>query len=70
MWEYHDTSFGDNFPDSDRLVLVNFSNFSEPMLGRWYDNNWHIGDMEETFLESNLYVDGWWELPEKPKGGE
>ena len=57
----------DSFPDDDRPVLVSFSNFTEPMLGRFIDGAFCIGDMDETFVSNNLFVDGWWELPKKPE---
>jgi len=59
-------------PSDDRLVLCSFSNFSLPCIGRYEEDedgggNWYIGDSEETFLSKDLFVDGWWELPEKPE---
>ena len=57
------------FPDDDRLVLVSFSNYSVPMLGRWEADDdggkWCMGDTDETFIQNDLCVDGWWELPKK-----
>ena len=57
----------DSFPDDDRLVLVSFSNFTKPMLGRFIDGAFYIGDTDKTFVSKNLFVDGWWELPKKPE---
>lgn len=62
----------ESFPDDDRTVLVSFENFSQPMLGQWrFDPDiggaWYIGDTDETFIENDLFVDGWWELPRKPE---
>ena len=72
--EWHELHEDDlsTFPDSDRYVLVSFSNFSVPIICRWeYDPNeggsWCVGDMDETCSEAGLFVDGWWELPEKPE---
>ena len=68
---WHETFEDDpiTFPDDDRLVLVSFSNYSVPMLGRWEADDdggkWCMGDMDETFTQNDLYVDGWWELPKK-----
>lgn len=71
-WSWHKTDEDDlaTFPDDDRMVLVSFSNFSLPMLGRWQLDEylggaWYQGDMNDTFVEDDLFVDGWWELPEK-----
>lgn len=70
---WHETYDDDpeSFPDDDRTVLVSFENFSLPMLGQWrHDPDiggaWYIGDTDETFIENDLFVDGWWELPRKP----
>ncbi|MBO7423595.1 MAG: hypothetical protein J6T99_09470 [Oscillospiraceae bacterium] len=66
---WHETFEDDltTFPDDDRMVLVSFSNCNQPMLGRFWDDAWRVGDEDETFLQYNLFVDGWWELPKKPK---
>lgn len=71
-WTWHKTDEDDltTFPDDDRMVLVSFSNFSLPMLGRWQVDDylggaWYQGDMDDTFVDDNLFVDGWWELPKK-----
>lgn len=59
----------DSFPDDDRLILVSFSNYTVPLLGRFIDGAFYVGDMDETFLSNDLFVDGWWELPKKPEVG-
>lgn len=61
-----------SFPDDERNVLVSFSNFSLSIIGQWrVDENgagcWYLGDTDETFLSEDLFVDGWWELPKKPR---
>ena len=74
-WEWHKTFDDDpeTFPDTERIVLVSFQNVGFLQLGRWRMNrytgcgNWYLADEEETFLEYDLYVDGWWELPTKPE---
>lgn len=72
--EWHETFDDDptTFPDDDRNVLVTFSNFSLSIIGQWrHDPDeggcWYLGDTDETFVSEGLFVDGWWELPEKPK---
>ena len=74
--EWHETFEDDptTFPDSDRNVLVTFANFSLPIIGQWrHDPDeggcWYLGDTDETFISEGLFVDGWWELPEKPEKG-
>ena len=73
-FEWHETfeDDPDSFPNDDRQVLVSFSNFSLPMIGRWEvdddgGGNWYQGDMDDTFLQDGLVVDGWWDLPKKPE---
>lgn len=66
-------SINEEPPSDDRKVLVSFANFSLPMIGRFEGNpddgyTAYIGDMDETFIENDLFVDGWWELPKKPEG--
>lgn len=63
------------FPDSERDVLVSFRNCNGAMIGQWRvdedgGGSWYVGDTDETFLEHGLFVDGWWEMPVKPKKGE
>lgn len=72
IWHECDPDDPSSFPDDDRNVLVSFSNFSVPLLGQWRvdpdgSGNWYDGDSDDTFLSADLYVDGWWELPEKPE---
>lgn len=60
-----------SFPNDSRNVLVSFSNFSLSIIGQWRTDEdgrgcWYLGDTDETFIENDLYVDGWWELPKKP----
>ena len=68
---WHDIHEDDEstYPDDDRTVLVSFSNFSSVLLGRFDRDEdvgvWRVGDVEETFIEHGLLVDGWWELPRK-----
>jgi hypothetical protein len=61
-----------SFPDDERNVLVSFSNFSLSIIGQWRVDEdgsgcWYLGDTDETFLSEGLFVDGWWELPKKPR---
>lgn len=72
--EWHEIFEDDptTYPDNNRSVLVSFSNLDTVMIGRWWsDPNtggvWLTRDMSETFLQHDLFVDGWWELPKKPK---
>lgn len=57
-------------PNDNRHILVSFANYSEPLVGRFEGNEnegWtaYVGDTEERFIDYDLIVDGWWELPRK-----
>lgn len=56
-------------PDPDEHILVSFENFSIPMIGRYTvddddSGTFRIGDVDETFIENDLYVNAWMPLPE------
>lgn len=62
----------EELPSDDRHVLMSFSNFSQPMIGRYEQQedgsgsgNWYIGDCDEedTCLANDLFVNAWMELP-------
>lgn len=62
----------EELPSDDRYVLLSFSNFSLPMVGRYEQQedgsgNWYIGDCDEedTCLANDLYVNAWQELPKQ-----
>lgn len=69
------TPVEDKVPSDDRFVLLSFSNFSMPMIGRYEhqedgSGNWYIGDCDEedTCIENDLFVNAWMELPERYEG--
>lgn len=58
----------EKLPDPDKHILVSFENFSLPMIGRYTvddddDGTFRVGDEDESFIEHNLYVNAWMELP-------
>lgn len=60
----------EELPSDDRFVLMSFSNYTLPMIGRYEQQeddsgNWYIGDCDEedTCLANNLFVNAWMELP-------
>ena len=64
----------DRLPDPDVYILVSFENFSSPMIGRYTVDDddggtFRIGDMDETFIENDLYVNAWMPLPKPYKEG-
>lgn len=59
-------------PSDDRFVLMSFSNFSMPMIGRYEQDddgggNWYLGDCDEqdTCIANDLFVNAWMELPKR-----
>ena len=54
-------------PVDDRLVLVSFSNFPVPSIGRHMENNeggiFYSGDTETSYISFGLIVNGWMPLP-------
>lgn len=61
----------ERLPEDDKYILLSFSNFSLPMIGR-YDKDeegngsFYLGDCDEqdTCVANDLYVDAWCPLPE------
>ena len=56
-------------PVDDRYVLLSFSNFSCPLVGRYEEDqdgggNFYIGDEDVTCLSQNVFVNAWMPLPE------
>ena len=62
-------SVDDKLPDSDKPILVSFKNLPFPMIGRYTANDDGGGvfrvtaDEDESFVEHDLYVNAWMELP-------
>lgn len=58
----------DGFPNNNRYILISFSNFSLPEIGRYeQDENggaFYIGDEDKSCTEQDLIVNAWMELPE------
>ena len=58
----------ESFPPTGRLVLLSFRNCTVPMIGRCEETEdgglvFFVEDTEETFLQHNLFVNGWQPLP-------
>lgn len=58
----------DGLPNNDRYILISFSNFSLPEIGRYEEDEnggvFYIGDEDESCTEQDLIVNAWMELPE------
>lgn len=58
----------ERLPDPDKHILVSFENFSLPMIGRYTVDDddggtFRVGDEDESFIEHDLFVNAWMELP-------
>lgn len=59
----------DNPPETDDYVLLSFENFSVPMVGRYEDCNYYVGDETEPLCKQDIFVNAWMPLPEPYKEG-
>lgn len=65
----------ERLPETDKYILLSFSNFSVPCVGRYEtdDENggaFYIGDEAESCSEQDMFVNAWMPLPEPYKKGE
>ena len=77
-----DTNVGSNgwipveeeLPKTDEYILLSFSNFSIPCVGRYEEDEnggaFYVGDDDETCVSQDMFVNAWTNLPEpyQPKG--
>lgn len=61
--------------EDDNPVLISFSNFSMPVIGRYEEDedgggNWYVGedDGDITLLSQGLFVNAWMPLPDPYEG--
>lgn len=59
-------------PDSDRHILLSFTNFSCPLVGHYEADEdggaYYIGDEDVATSNYDVYVNAWAELPESYRG--
>ena len=77
-----DTNVGTNgwipveeeLPETDKYILLSFSNFSIPCVGRYEEDEnggaFYVGDDDETCVSQDMFVNAWMNLPApyQPKG--
>ena len=77
-----DTNVGSNgwipveeeLPETDKYILLSFSNFSIPCVGRYEEDEnggaFYVGDDDETCISQDMFVNAWMPLPTpyQPKG--
>ena len=68
-------SIDERLPDTNDYILLSFSNFTIPAVGRYEAEEdgsgaFYIGDEVETCVSQMLFVNAWMELPEPYKEEE
>ena len=78
----NDTNVGSNgwipvdeeLPETDKYILLSFSNFSIPCVGRYEEDEnggaFYVGDDDESCVSQDMFVNAWMNLPApyQPKG--
>ena len=65
----------ERLPETDDYILLSFSNFSLPMVGRYEEDRdggaFYLGDCDEedTCISQDLFVNAWKPLPEPYQDG-
>ena len=58
----------ERLPELGEYVLISFSNFSVPAIGRYDEDEeggaWFIGDETESLVSQDMFVNEWMSLPE------
>lgn len=61
----------EQLPEPETYVLVSFSNFSLPIIGRYDENEeggaWFAGDEDEPLVSQDMFVNAWMPLPKPYK---
>lgn len=64
----------EHYPTTEEYILLSFTNFSVPVVGRWEEDKeggaFYIGDDTESCVSQGLIVNAWQQLPPvyQPKG--
>lgn len=64
----------EEFPKTDEYILLSFSNFSIPLVGRYEEDEnggaFYVGDETEPCVKQDIFVNAWMHLPTpyQPKG--
>lgn len=51
-------------PKEGEYVLLSFSNYTLPAIGRFEDGAFYEGDMDKPLVTFGLFVNAWMPLPE------
>ena len=74
MWHVIDPEDAATFPKTDDYILLSFSNYVLPSIGRCEGNEeegftFFDGDDDKPLVEYGLFVNAWMPLPERWKDG-
>ena len=64
----------EELPETDKYILLSFSNFSIPCVGRYEEDEnggaFYVGDDDESCVSQDMFVNAWQTLPHpfQPKG--
>ena len=64
----------EELPETDKYILLSFSNFSIPCVGRYEEDEnggaFYVGDDDESCVSQDMFVNAWMNLPApyQPKG--
>ena len=57
----------ERYPDTNKYILLSFSNFTIPIIGRYEEDEnggaFYAGDEDETLVSQDLFVNAWMPLP-------
>ena len=58
----------EELPETDKYILLSFSNFSIPCVGRYEEDEnggaFYVGDDDETCVSQDMFVNAWMNLPD------
>lgn len=64
----------ERYPETNEYILLSFTNFSVPMVGRYEEDTeggaFYIGDEDETCVSQDMFVNAWMPLPKNYKESE
>lgn len=53
----------EQFPDTDRYILLSFDNYNVCDVGRYEDGAFYVGDEDTSLCSIGVFVNAWMELP-------
>lgn len=64
----------EKYPDTNDYILISFSNFSIPVVGRYEEDKdggaFYVGDEDVSCVAQDLFVNAWQPLPPAYKEGD